>query len=63
MVLTKRVNLKISHHELSLLHIRSFSQWKELEIRIGQGATFDKLQQQNIDKEIRKKMKAKTHNT
>lgn len=49
-----KLNPKISQHELSPLHIRSFSQWKELEIRLGHGATFDKLQQQNIDKEIKK---------
>lgn len=45
--------LTISQHELSPMHIRSFSQWDELEIRLGHGATFNKLQQ-NIDKEIKK---------
>ena len=38
---------------MSPLHIRSYSKWKELEIRLGRGVTIDK-QQQNIDKEIKK---------
>lgn len=49
-----KLNPKISQHEVSPLHIRSYSKWKELEIRLGRGATIDKLQQQNIDKEIKK---------
>lgn len=39
---------------VSSLHIRSYYKWKGLEIRLGSGATIDKLQQQNIDKEIKK---------
>lgn len=49
-----KLNPKISQHEVSPLHIRSYYKWKELEIRLGSGATIDKLQQQNIDKEIKK---------
>ena len=49
-----KLNPKISQHESSPLHIRSFTQWKELEIRLKYGATIDKIQQQNIDKEIKK---------
>lgn len=49
-----KLNPRISQHGSSPLHIRSFTQWKELEIRLGHGATVDKLEQQNIEKEVKK---------
>lgn len=39
---------------MSPQHIQMFSKWKQLEIGLGQRATIDKLQQQNIDNEIKK---------
>ena len=47
-------NPKIIQHEVSKLHIPSYSKWKKLEIRLGRDATIDKLQKQNIDKELKK---------
>ena len=49
-----KLNPKISQLELSPTHIQSFTQWKELEIRLRHAGNIGKLEQQNIDKENKK---------
>lgn len=49
-----KINPKIAEHKNSPEHLRTFEQWKELEMRMNCGLTIDKLQQEQICVEVRK---------
>lgn len=49
-----KLNPRISEHESSAAHVRNFTQWKELEIRIARGATIDKKEQEVVESQVKK---------
>ena len=48
------MNPKICEHESSTAHIKSFTQWKELPIRICHGTTIDRKEQQVVESHVKK---------
>ena len=43
---------KLKEHEGSASHSRSFMEWRDLELRLGQNKTIDSIAQREFDKEV-----------
>lgn len=47
----KNIGAVLSSHERNILHLESFQNWKELDVRISKGTTIDNISLQNIKEE------------